>query len=567
MIIKINNKDYEFNKGETILDVARRNGIEIPTLCYLKDIIKESNCRICMVETVTPRGNRLVTACSTDAEDGMVVYTNSPSVISSRKNTLELIASNHNGTCFTCYRSGDCYLQGLFEQYNTKGLVKGDMQNHPIDDSSACIVRDPNKCILCGRCKEVCGKVQSVYALTKQKRGFNTLMGAAFNSPMAESECIGCGQCVLVCPTGALIEHSYINEVNKLLADKEKEGYTVIAQVAPSVRVSLAENFGNPIGTFDEVKMCEALKIMGFDKVFDVNYGADLTIIEEGNELLERVTKNENLPLFTSCCPGWFKFVEKFYPDFEHNLSSCKSPGEMLGATIKHYYSVKEGIDINKIKVVNIMPCTAKKNEKLRSDDVDISITTRELAKMIKENCIDYNNLEGMPFDTPLSEYTGAGLIFGVTGGVTEAALRYAITKLDPSIEKIDFEEVRYSEGLKETVVTAGDVKLNIAVANGLANARKIMEQIKSGEKHYDFVEVMACPGGCINGGGQSYVDYTKVDVKDVRKLRTATIYNKDKSMKVRESSKNEALKSIYDEFFINDRKTAHKLLHYRNHD
>lgn len=566
MIININNKDYEFNKGETILDVARRNGIEIPTLCYLKDVIKESNCRICMVELVSERGNRLVTACSTDAEDKMVVLTNSQNVINSRKNTLELIASNHNGTCFTCYRSGDCYLQTLFEQYGTKGTVKGAMQNHPIDSSSACIIRDPNKCILCGRCKEVCAKIQSVSALTKQQRGFKTLMGCAFNNPLAESECVGCGQCVLVCPTGALVEHNYIEETRKLLENKTKDGSMVIAQIAPSVRVSLAENFGYPIGTFDEGKMVEALKIMGFDKVFDVNLGADLTILEEGAELIERVTKGENLPQFTSCCPGWFKFVQNFYPEFEHNLSTTKSPGEMLGATIKHYYNVKEGIDIDKIKVVNIMPCTAKKNEKLRSNDVDISITTRELAKMIKEYSIDYRNLEGMPFDNPLSEYSGAALLFGVTGGVMEAALRFAITVLDPKADKVDFEEVRYSEGIKETVVTAGSVKLNIAVVNGLANARKLLDSIKSGEKHFDFVEVMACPGGCINGGGQSFVDYTKVDVKDVRKLRTAAIYNKDKEMTLRESSKNISLKSVYDEFYINDRETAHRLLHYRKH-
>ena len=563
MIININNKDYEFNKGETILDVARRNGIEIPTLCYLKDVLKESNCRICMVEL----GNgRFVTACSTDAEDNMVVKTNTPGIINSRKHTLELIASNHNATCFTCYRSGDCYLQTLFEQYGITGSIKGEMQNHPIDNSSACIVRDPNKCILCGRCKAVCSNIQSVHALTKQKRGFKTLMGAAFNNPIAESECVGCGQCVLVCPTGALVEHNYINETRKLIADKQKEGYMVVAQVAPSVRIALAEAFGAKIGTFDENKMCEALKLIGFDKVFDVNLGADLTILEEGRELIERVTANDNLPLFTSCCPGWFKFVQNFYPEFEHNLSTCKSPGEMLGATIKHYYSVKEGIDIDKIKVVNIMPCTAKKNEKLRANDVDISITTRELAKMIKQHGIDYNSLKGMPFDTPLSEYSGGGLLFGVTGGVTEAALRFAITILDPKATKVDFEEVRYSDGIKETVVTAGKVKLNIAVVNGLANARKLLEQIKAGEKHFHFIEVMACPGGCINGGGQTFVDYTKVDVKDVRKLRTSTIYNKDKAMTLKESSKNLSLKSVYDEFYINDRHTAHKLLHYREH-
>ena len=563
MTITINNKNYEFEKGETILDVARRNGIEIPTLCYLKDIIKESNCRICMVELAN---GRLVTACSTNAEDGMVVKTNSQNVINSRKFTLNLIASNHNGTCFTCYRSGDCYLQRLFEQYNIKGTIKGAMQNHPIDDSSACIIRDPNKCILCGRCKEVCSKIQSVNALTKQLRGFKTLMGAAFNDPIAQSDCVGCGQCVLVCPTGALTEHSYIDDVRKLLAEKEKKGYMVVAQVAPSVRIALSENFGYPIGTFDEEKMCEALKIMGFDKVFDVNIGADLTILEEGNELIERLTQGGKMPMFTSCCPGWFRFVENFYPDMLDNLSTCKSPGEMLGATIKHYYNVKEGIDIDKIKVVNIMPCTAKKNEKLRADDVDISITTRELAKMIKEYCIDFRNLEGKPMDNPLSEYTGAGLIFGVTGGVMEAALRYAATVLDKNNNKVDFEEVRYSDGIKESVVTAGNVKLNVAVVNGLANARKLLDMIRSGEKHFDFVEVMACPGGCINGGGQSFVDYTKVDVADVRKFRTATIYNKDKAMELRESSQNVSLKQVYDEFFISDKETEHRLLHYRKH-
>lgn len=562
MQVIINQKAYDFEMGETILDVARKNKIEIPTLCYLKNVIGDSNCRVCMVENAITQ--RLMPACSTKCYDGLSVVTNSTRVLKSRTETLKLILSNHHKNCAECQKQGVCSLEKLFKKYkiteqNNEYFEK---QNYEIDNSSPCILRDNNKCILCGRCVSVCKNTQAVSAIAKQKRGFNTFVGCAFNKPIECSTCVGCGQCTLVCPTGAMVEKSEIQAVEDVISKKDK---FVVAQVAPSVRVSLAEYFGNPIGTFDEGRMVGALKKLGFDKVFDVNMGADFTVVEESNELLERIKQGKNLPLFSSCCPAWFKYVHTFYPDHTEHLSSCKSPTEMLGAIIKNYYAKKENLNPKDIVVVGIMPCTAKKGEKLRGHDVDLVLTTRELAKLIEKHSIDYNNLEPVKFDAPLSEYSGAGLIFGATGGVTEAVLRNVANRLNKTNDNVDFTNVRYSEGKKEVNVKCGKTELKLCVVSGLKNAKAVMDDIVSGAKKYDFVEVMACPGGCVNGGGQNYVDYSKIDVKDVVRLRANSLYKKDSEFQNRVSDKNNNLKHIYTNFFIPSPKLAKQILHYKH--
>ena len=557
MNITINNKIIECEAGELLVEVARRNGIEIPTLCYLKDVCHNSNCRICMCEI----NGRLIPACSCKIAENMSIYTESDKVVKSRRKTLELIISNHHKDCDNCEKNNQCKLQELCDKYEVN-FIRNDYEKkeYPIDQSSNCIIRDNNKCILCGRCMSVCANTQSVYALTKQQRGFNTLMGCAYNNDLKDSPCIGCGQCVLVCPTGALMENTEINRVKIALNDPN---LYVTCQVAPSVRVALAEEFGAPIGTFDEGRMVTALKQLGFKQVFDVNLAADFTVYEEANELIDRITNNHGLPQFSSCCPGWFAFLEKNYPELKNNLSTCKSPTEMLGALVKNYYADQNSIAKDSIRVVDIMPCTAKKQEKVRAEDVDYALTTRELAKMIKDAGIDYMNLEATPFDTPLSEYSTAGLIFGVSGGVTEAALRFTAEKLTGDNTKVDFEEVRNSEGIKEVDVKCGDVTLNLCIISGLGNARKVIEDIKSGRKKYHFVEVMACPGGCINGGGQPFVDYDKISVNEVRKLRAKAIMDADKNATKRISSNNEFMQELY-KTYLSDRELAHKLFHWR---
>lgn len=553
-MITINGKKYQAQDGELLINVCRRNKIKVPTLCYLKNVCHDSNCRICMCEI----NGRLMPACSCKVDDGMIVVTDSEKIRRSRTNTLNLIMSKHHYDCEHCNRDGKCKLQKLFKEY---GIEKQNyVDQFKIDKSSPCIVRDNNKCILCGRCANICKNTQNVYALTKQQRGYNTFVGCAYDAPLKESACVGCGQCVLVCPTGALCENSEILAVNRLLSDKK---YYTTCQIAPSVRVALAEEFGEEIGKFDEGRMVACLKQLGFDKVFDVNMGADFTIVEEAFELVERIKKQKDLPLFSSCCPAWFKYVQNFYPNHTNHLSSCKSPTEMLGALVKNFYSQKEGIDKDRIKVVGIMPCTAKKGEKERGRDVDAVLTTRELARMIKDAGIDYKNITPAKWDKPLSYYSGAGLIFGVTGGVTEAVLRYVCSMLGE--DRVDFVDVRRSQGRKDVVVTAGDIKLNLCVVNGLANAHGVMEDIVTGKAHYDFVEVMACPGGCINGGGQPYVDYDDVDIEDVKLLRGDSLYAVDSQMKMRVSSKNKYVKDIYNEFFIPSKKLAHQLLHYKH--
>lgn len=556
MEIIIDNKKCTCENGQTILQVARNNGIEIPTLCYLKDVNEPASCRVCVVEVEGM--NKLVTACSTKVREGMVVKTNTLKVIKARKNALELLLSNHNQNCLACPKNLKCDFQKLCEQFHCNAdKFAGERNKFDLDNSNHAIVRDESKCILCGKCVSVCAKKQGCHAISKINRGFETKVGTAFDRPMQDSTCVGCGQCVLVCPTGALRQ---VNEIDEVLNILSEEDVIKIAQVAPAVRVGIGEEFGNEIGTFAEGKMVSALKEIGFDYVFDVNMGADFTVIEEGNELIEKLTTGKGLPLFTSCCPAWFNYCEKFYPEFVNNMSTSKSPNEMLGSLVKHYF---EGQG-KKVKIVSIMPCTAKKREILARGTIDKSLTTRELGEMIRLKGIDFNSLPESKFDDPFGEYTSAGLIFGVTGGVTEAALRYAVYKVTGQKTGI-IEDVRYSEGVKEVTVALGDRKVNLAIIHGLANAPKVIEAIKSGEKNFDFIEVMACPGGCVNGGGQPYVDYNKVDVNEVIKKRSASIYKADGDMKFKESSENRGVAEIYKNVLHDDKHLIHELFHYEH--
>ena len=552
--IKIDGKTYKTDSNNTILKVARDNGIEIPTLCFLKDVNEPASCRVCVVEVEGMKN--LVTSCSTKVKDGMNIKTNSSKVLKARKTAIELLVSNHNKNCLNCSKNLKCSLQKLCEQYhcNTENFA-GECITTNIDESNSAIVKDDSKCILCGKCVAVCAKRQGCYAINKVNRGFETKIGTAFDKPLNESTCVGCGQCVLVCPTGALTQK---NDLTKVLSILSKDDVIKVAQVAPAVRVSIAEEFGEEIGTFAEGRMVTALKDCGFDYVFDVNMGADFTVIEEANELIEKLKNNKDLPLFTSCCPAWFNYIQKNYPEFEKNLSSTKSPNEMLGSLVKYYFE-QQG---KKVEIVSVMPCTAKKREIIARGTIDASITTRELGELIKLKGINFSKLEDSKFDDPFGEYTGAGLIFGVTGGVTEAALRYAVYKLTGKKQDI-IEDVRYSKGIKEVTVTINDKKVKLAIIHGLANAPEVMEDIKSGKKHYDFIEVMACPGGCVNGGGQSFVDYDKVNVEEVIEKRSKAIYKADGDMKFKNTDDNEGVKKIYNDLLKNDNKLIHKLFHY----
>lgn len=544
------------DSNDTILEVAKKVKIDIPTLCFLKNINEPASCRICVVEIEGLK--KLMTSCTTKVREGMIVKTNSSRVINARKKVMELLLSNHNKNCLNCPKNLKCYFQSLCEKFSVDTeRYAGETSSNTIDDSNHAIVRDDSKCILCGKCISICAKRQGCSAITKINRGFATKIGTAFDRPLQESPCVGCGQCVLVCPTGALTQKTEIHEVLDLLDEKD---VIKVAQVAPAVRVAIGEEFGEKIGSFAEGKMVSALKAIGFDYVFDVNMGADFTVVEEANELIEKLTSGKGLPLFTSCCPAWFNYCEKFYPDYVKNLSTSKSPNEMLGSLVKYFFE-SQG---KKVKIVSIMPCTAKKREILARGTIDKSLTTRELAQLIRLKSINFERLDDSKFDDPFGEYTGAGLIFGVTGGVTEAALRYATYKLTGKKQDI-IESVRYSDGVKEVTVNLGDKKLNLAIVHGLANAPKVMDALQSGDKKYDFVEVMACPGGCVNGGGQPFVDYNLHDVNEVILKRSQSIYNADGNMKFKSTEDNKGVKKIYKDVLHDDKALIHKLLHYEH--
>lgn len=565
--LKINNIPVSVPEGTTILEAARVAGVKIPTLCYMKDINAIGACRICVVEVKGARS--FAAACVYPVTEGMEVFTDTPKIRQSRKTTLELILSDHNKDCLSCERNLHCELQALAYEYGCDAKAfSGAVNASEKDFSTDYLVRDNSKCILCRRCVAMCNKVQHCGVINAKMRGFATEIGQAFDVDLADTACAGCGQCINVCPTGALTEKSEIENVMQAIADPDK---VVIAGVAPSVRVALGEEFGYPIGTDVEGKMVHALKMLQFDKVFDVNLTADLTILEEANELIERLTTGGTLPMITSCSPGWIRFLEYYYPELIPNLSTCKSPQQMFGAIVKTYYAKKMNIDPEKIYVVAVMPCVAKKFEKTRADedasgypDIDAVITTRELAKMIKKSGILFKDIPESKFDSPLGEYTGAGVIFGATGGVMEAALRTAVeTVSGKKLENVEFKEVRGFEGVKEATYKAGDVTVNVAVASGLENASKICEAIKNGTANYQFVEIMACPGGCINGGGQPIVDaYTRRNV-DYRGLRAKALYVRDESLKERKSHENSECKAIYDEYLGKPGShEAHKVLH-----
>ena len=567
--IKINGRDFTVPAGSTILEAARIAGIEIPTLCFLKEINEIGACRICVVKVKGARS--LVAACVFPVNEGMEIYTNSPDVVEARRTTLKLILSNHKRECLSCVRSGSCELQKLCHDYGieTENDFAGAKTASVIDASASHMYRDNEKCILCRRCVAACEKNQGVGVIGANARGFDTHIGCAFEKPLGEVSCISCGQCITVCPTGALSERDDTAKVIAAINDPSKH---VIVQTAPAVRVGLGEEFGYEMGTVVTGKLVAALRALGFDKVFDTNFSADLTIMEEATEFLGRYTKKENLPLITSCSPGWIKFCETYYPEFIPNLSSCKSPQGMFGAVAKTYYAEKMGIDPKDIYVVSVMPCTAKKFEAERMDhtaveglaDIDAVITVRELARMIKKAGILFNQLPDEEYDAPFGLGSGAGTIFGATGGVMEAALRTAYEKLTgEELEKLEFNEVRGVEGIKEATYTIAGNEIRVAVTSGTANAKKLLEMIKSGEKTYDFIEVMACPGGCVNGGGQPIQPASVHNNVDIRAKRAAGLYNDDKNLPVRKSHMNPDVKAIYAEYFgePNSHK-AHEILH-----
>ena len=557
----------------TILEAAKEINIHIPTLCFLKDVSEIGCCRMCLVQIKGKKG--LEASCVHPVYDGMEVRTHSPEIMKVRKKNMELILSNHPAICQSCTRSDShCELQALANMLdvhfsNYKKYQETVTQNAAVDmDDGISIQRDPNRCVLCRRCISICNNIQTVGAISAINRGFNTVIGTAGNRGLDDTVCVSCGQCINVCPTGALQEHRDIDSVWDALYDENKY---VVVQTAPAVRAALGEEFGNPIGTDVTGKMVTALRMLGFDKVFDTNTGADLTIMEEGTELIDRIRGGGVLPLITSCSPGWVKFCEHNFPEMIPNLSTCKSPHEMLGAIIKSYYAEKNGIDPDKIVVVSVMPCTAKKYESQRPElavdgraDVDFVVTTRELARMIKSIGIDFNAIGDGNFDDPLGQSTGAGLIFGTTGGVMEAALRTVADIINGvSSDSIDYMEVRgLEDGIKVAEVKIADLNIRAAVAHGLGNARKLMERVKAGE-HFDFIEIMACPGGCINGGGQPLQVSDVRNWVDFKEKRAKALYKGDREKFIRKSHNNPAIKKLYKEYLgMAGGMKAHKLLH-----
>ena len=569
--INIDGKDISVKEGSTILEAARQANIDIPTLCYLKGINQIGDCRMCIVEIEGRKG--FATSCIQRAEEGMVVHTHTPAVLEARRMVLDLIISNHAKDCLTCTRNGNCELQALAIKFNVLSIdYEGERTKHKVDDKSPSIVRDFNKCVLCRRCVGACKNIQNIGAIDCINRGFESCVSTAGDNSLADVDCTYCGQCIEACPTGALHEKDDTAKVWMKL--KDPEVYTVV-QTAPAVRVAIGEEFGMPIGENTAGKMATALRKLGFDKVFDTNTGADFTIMEEANEFVDRISDGGVLPMITSCCPAWVRFAEKNYPDQLEHLSSCKSPHQMFGAVIKSYYAKKFNVDPSKIYTVSVMPCIAKKYECTREEmeedglrDVDAVITTRELARMIKQGNIEYTTLEDSLFDDPMGEASGAGAIFGTTGGVMEAALRTAADTIErKDLGQFEYKDVRGGAGIKKASVTIAGREIKVVVASGLKNARKIMDEIRAGKADYDFVEIMACPGGCVMGGGQPIKNSKTRSTVDVRELRANSLYSIDEKSVVRKSHENPTIKTIYKEFFGEPgSEVAHKYLHTTYH-
>ena len=560
--LTIDGQFMDIPQGTTILEAARRMNIKIPHLCFHPDQAVKANCRICLVEVEGYKN--MLPACVYLVEEGMVIKTNTPKVRNARRNVLELILAHHPQDCLECSRSGNCELQTVAQEMNFTGPIRYPLSRRGdgLDKSSPSVVRDSDKCIVCGRCEYACSDVQTVHALAKQNRGFDSVYAPAYHQPLGESVCINCGQCVQACPVGALTVHDDTAEVWQAIADEQK---TVVAQVAPAVRITLAEALGEAPGTVSTGRLVTAMKMLGIDVVFDTDFTADLTIMEEGTEFLGRLTKGGTMPMITSCSPGWIKFCETFYPDLLPNLSTCKSPQGMFGALIKTYYADKLGKKADDMFSLSIMPCTAKKFEAKRPElgrdgyrDVDAVLTVQELARMIRNAGIEFANLPSSDFDNPFGLGSGAGEIFGATGGVMEAALRtvYEIVTGN-TLVNLDFVSVRGFDGIKAATVTVGAIDVKVAVAHGLGNARVLMEAIRAGEADYHFIEIMACPGGCIGGGGNSIKNWAKMAD------RLDAVYRTDRALPLRKSHENQAVDNLYKEYLGEPNgHLSHELLH-----